>query len=353
MEWWNGMFGYLKDTEYNFKQDEQLNASESVASEEFSERLQNRSIASEEFSERLQNIVPEQEHQPEEIPEKIIEPEEIIPDSTDQEGAMHLYYKCDSEYSHNKLNSTNTFGDEIEKLLKKKNFVKLAMKVLLPKFIIGDQKSFFIQKMKLLSPNYKLLNILATIEDMRINDDSIPYGNPEEIKNCTELNAEQIKQHNRNVMGQLYRNLYTFEWSFKLDLPKDRRDKQFDISHITTNKSKQEMYKYSMKKYKSILEDGIIFRKKYYKLMQQEVIINDINMEFMRDYGNLFDELIEYMELYAELQSHLSKKQRKKLETSSPNIGTLNLNFNFNCKSISTYSMGSMRSPLGLFYGLH
>ena len=258
-----------------------------------------------------------------------------IPASTYHEGNIYLYYTADTRDA---FDSIEFIDKDLEQIVNKpKNMTRAAVE-----FIVegkkGKQKRSLEFCERLLSILDRFIDHLDNIEQLRIEDSGISFGDPSEYHNNLDLDLSIVQRRNPKLSSTLYRSLYIIEWTVKVDIINNWEKDEYDISDITSNASKQAMYTLAMQQYGIQLAKAVEFREKYFSFMEKHTVShNVIEMEFIKDIRDMINETMKYTQLYMEFTTKLSRKQRKKLQRKNLGGSAAEFTFNWETKHVNCH----------------
>ena len=116
--------------------------------------------------------------------------------------------------------------------------------------------------------------------------------------------------------GRLYRVLWNVKWRFELFLVYDDEGDiwkdSININEITKNTDKIILYDLYINNYRTLIDNGIAFREKYYLNLSQNIVINYLDHEFIGDMVKLYRDLIECYKIYHQFIDGLNWFEEKR-----------------------------------------
>ena len=189
-----------------------------------------------------------------------------------------------------------------------------------------------------------MINNLTSIESIRENNPHLEYAQTIEITSNLNLDPKIIASFEHNKQEKtLLRILYFVKWYFKLNLV-DNWEETLKISvsnlqTVTQKPKKLQLYIDYIDRYRDCIHKAIEFRKKHYDSLQEKMVKNYFNNEFIFDFNNLFNNMIKNMKLYTEFKNSLNWLEYKRFkEYNEREKGKFPaLVFRFNCGGEKLY----------------
>ena len=269
-----------------------------------------------------------------------------IPASTDHKGIIVLYYQCDNKILYDKINElTKAVIPKISTQPTETEPIKELFR-----WVFGETKTNTkenLVKMNKIDNNIGIfedlsrkIEMMTTIDHIRMTNPSLTYGPISEYNTCPELHTQILRRfkHNKGSI-EVMRILMIVKWDFNLHLVNrwEADINETDLLLITKQRHKLELYMECMTLYKDCLTIGRMFREKHYNDLEETVVTNHIQNDFIDGLNDVLNGLIRYHRKYKQFLHILNCFERKRyykfIETRCE-FPPLNINVSCQNKSI-------------------